>query len=412
MQQLKRVGWQIGQPLLPIHLFAQEDSLLAHLNFYIKNSGIPFYGLGNLKWDDTLLTQGVVSMSKCTLIFPTGEVVDVPDNGKIASFDLNTSGLNSVSLYLHLLKDATEQEVYGDTLDEEEKITYSINQLLLSPEAHIFSAKTGIKLAEFEKNVENRWSLSEKYIPPLFTIIPHPFLTAHLSSIRTILESFQKELELESATGRLFEQRTLETKICLIEVAKIKQFFLNLDRLIITHPFYLYEQLSQFLNTLAFLYVDHAEFAVIPYQHEKLALLFAKQIELLLKYLKPKSEQLAFIKFERKPNCYISEKLPQELHEATEVFFIVQNVDPKTKFATEGLKLASYSRLFNIHRFALSGVLLLRLESAPFNNNFSKSAYVYKLEKDAEWEHALKEGRLAFSIQGEAPEVQSYLYWR
>ena len=77
----------------------------------------------------------------------------------------------------------------------------------------------------------------------------------------------------------------------------------------------------------------------------------------------------------------------------------------------DGLKLASYSRLFNIHRFALSGILLLRLESAPFNNNFSKSAYVYKIEKDAELDHALKEGKLAFTIQGE-PELQAYLYWR
>ena len=412
MQQLKRVGWQIGQPLLPIHLFAQENSLLAHFNFYIKNSGIPFYGIGNLKWDDTLLTQGVVSISRGTVFFPSGELIDIPENGKIPSFDLNTTGLNHVSLYLHLLKETSEQEVYGDTHEEEEKIIYAIHQLQLSPETHTFSATTSIKLAEFEKNIENRWSLSEKFIPPLFTILGHPFLTPHLSSIRTILESFQKELELEAATGRLFEQRTLETKLCLVEVAKMRQFLLNMERLIITHPFYLYEQLSKFLNTLAFLYVDHAEFTVIPYQHEKLALLFGKQIDLLVKYLKPKSEQLAFIPFEKKQNCFVSERLPRELHEATEVFFVVQGVDAKARLTMDGLKLAAYSRLFNIHRFALSGILLLRLESAPFNNNFSKSAFIYKLEKDAEWESALKEGKLAFSLQNDQVELQSYLYWR
>ena len=283
MQQLKRVGWQIGQPLLPIHLFAQEESLLTHLNFYIKNQGIPFYGIGNLKWDDNLLTQGVVSISKCTIIFPSGELVDVPENGKIGSFDLNTAKMNYVSLYLHLLKDVAEQEVFGESTEEEEKVVYSIYQLVLSTETHIFSAKSSLKLAEFEKDVENRWKLSEKFIPPLFTITTHPFLAAHLSSIRTILESFQKELALESSTGKLFEQRTLETKMCLIEVAKMRQFFLNMDRLIITHPYYLYEQLCHFLSTLAFMYVDQgADLSVFPYQHDRLALLFAKQIELML----------------------------------------------------------------------------------------------------------------------------------
>lgn len=412
MQQLKRVGWQIGQPLLPIHLLAQEESILAHLHFFIKYQGIPFYGIGNLKWDDTLLTQGVVSISKCSVLFPTGEFVDVPDNGKIGSFDLNRVGANEVVLYLHLLKDLTEQEVYGESIEEEEKIVYAIYQLVLSTEAHMFSAKVSLKLAEFEKDVENRWRLSERYIPPLFTITTHPFLTAHLSTIRTILESFQKELELETSTGRLFEQRTLETKMCLVEVAKMRQFFLNMDRQVIVHPYYLYEQLCQFLNSLAFLYIDQGELSVIPYQHEKLALLFAKLVELLIKYLKPKSEQLASIQFEKKQNCFVSERLPQELYEASEVFFIVQLIDPKSKFLIEGLKVASYSRLFNIHRFALSGIMMLRLESAPFNNNFSKSAYVYKVERDAEWEHALKEGKLAFTVQSDVPDLQAFLYWR
>lgn len=192
----------------------------------------------------------------------------------------------------------------------------------------------------------------------------------------------------------------------------MRQFLLNMDRLIITHPYYLYEQTCQFLSALAFLYVDQGDFSLIPYQHERLALLFAKQLELLIKYLKPKSEQLASIQFEKKQNCYISERLPQDLYEASEIFFIVQLVDPKIKFLVDGLKLASYSRLFNIHRFALTGILLLRLESAPFNNNFSRSAYIYKLEKDAEWEHALKEGKLAFTLQDDRPELQAFLYWR
>lgn len=412
MQQLKRVGWQLGQPLLPIHLVAQEESLLANLNFFIQILGIPYVGIGNLKWDEKLLSQGVVSISKLTVIFPTGELVDVPDNGSVNSFDLNLSGLNQVTLYLHLLKDSSQQDIFAESMDEEDKITYAINILALTNEHHLYAGKVSLKLAEFEKDVENRWKLSEHYSPPLFMICNHPFLTSKLSAIRTIIESFQKELELESKTGKLFEQRTLNTKMCLLEVASFRQFLLNMDRNIITHPYYLYEQLTRFLNTLALMFLDLGDFSVVPYQHEKLSPLFSKLIDQLIQYLKPKNEKLDSLQFERKQNCYVSERLPQGLYESGEIYFVAQFIDPKVKSAIEGLKLAAYSRLFNVHRFALTGIVLLRLESAPFNNNFSRQAQVFKIEKDSEWEHALSEGKLAFSVEGENQEIQGFIYWR
>lgn len=74
--------------------------------------------------------------------------------------------------------------------------------------------------------------------------------------------------------------------------------------------------------------------------------------------------------------------------------------------------MAAYSRLFNVHRFALNGIVLLRLESAPFNNNFSRHAQVYKIQKDSEWEHALSEGKVAFSVDNDHNEIQGFIYWR
>ena len=412
MQQLKRVSWQLGQPLLPMHLVAQEESLLSNLNFYIQTLGIPYYGIGNLKWDDKLLTQGIVSISKLTVIFPTGDLVDVPENGTINSFDLNICGLNQVSLYLHLLRDTSQQEFFGDSQDEEEKIAYSINNLVITNENHLYAGKVSFKLAEFEKDVENRWKLSENYAPPLYTISSHPFFTSKLSTVRAIVEGFQKDLELESKSGKLFEQRTLNTKLCLLEVATFRQFLLNMDRNIITHPYYLYEKLSRLLNALALMYLDLGDFNVYPYQHDKISALLSKLIEQLILYLKPKGERLSSIQFEKKENCYVSEKIPQGLVESSEIYFVAQYVDPKIKTPIEGLKLAAYSRLFNVHRFALTGIVFLRLESAPFNNNFSRHAQVYKLEKDSEWEQALSEGKLAFTVNGNLSDIQGFVYWR
>ncbi len=411
MQQLKRIGWHIGQPLLPIHFVAQEDFLLSHLNFYTQHQAVPFYGVGQLKWDDTLLFQGVVSIHKLTLVFPSGEIVDIPENGKISVFDLNKTEKNHVPLYIHLLKDPAEQEAYLDT-QKEDKVLFHINQLILLSEGHHFSTKTSLKLAEFEKDVENRWRLNENYSPPLLTVNDNPFLIAKLFRLKTIIEGFQKELEQESSTGKVFEQRTIETKLCLVEVAKLRRLMLNIERNIMTHPFFLYEEISRFLDALAFVYVNNPDLNIIPYQHEKLSLLFSKLIDLLVQYLKPKSERLSYLKFDKKEDAYVSERLPQELSEVNELYFIIQPVDFKAKLSLEGLKLASYSRLANVCRFALTGIQLLRLESAPFNNNFSKFAAIYKIEKDLEWDYALSEAKLAFAFHNLDENVQAFLYWR
>ncbi len=390
---------------------AQEDSLLSHLSFYVKSQGLPLYGIGQLKWDDTLLLQGVVSIAKLTVVFPSGEVVDVPENGKISVFDLNKTEKNRVPLYLHLLKDSSDYEMLFDQ-SEEEKIVYLMNQLVLSNESHLLSTKTSLKLAEFEKDIENRWMVSENYAPPLFTICDHPFLQTKLFRLRTVIEGFQKELEQESGSGKLFEQRTLEAKLCLVELSQLRRCLLNVERNIITHPYFLYEQLSEFLDTLAFIHVANPDLSVIPYQHEKLALLFSKLIDLLVQYIKPKSERLSSLSFERRDNCYVSDKLPRDIYDTSEIYLIIQPVDLKVKIVIEGLKVASYSRLSNIVRFALSGLSLLRLESAPFNNNFSKFAAIYKIERDLEWDYALSEERVACVVQDEGKELQAFLYWR
>ncbi len=187
---------------------------------------------------------------------------------------------------------------------------------------------------------------------------------------------------------------------------------MNMDRNIITHPYYLYEKLTHFLNALALMFLDLPDFNVIPYQHDKLSPLFSKLVELLIQYLKPKNEKLSSIKFEKKQNCYVSERMPQDLYETSEIYLVAQYSDPKIKAPIEGLRMAAHSRLFNVHRFALTGVVLLRLESAPFNNNFSRHAHVYKIQKDSEWDHALAEGKVAFSVDNDFHEVQGFIYWR
>ncbi|HUD02158.1 MAG TPA: type VI secretion system baseplate subunit TssK [Rhabdochlamydiaceae bacterium] len=411
MQQLKRVSWQIGQPLLPRHLVSQEDSLLAHTSLYFKHIGLPFYGIGCLKWDDTLMSQGIISMTKLTVIFPSGLLIDVPANGTINSLDLNKMGKTELAVYLHLLSTTNEEEEYLDSGTEYDKIVYVVNQLELSVESNAHSVKSVMKLAEFEKDLENRWSLRPDYIPPLLTVYETPFLLKPMIELKTRLEQFQSSLELESTTGHSFEGHTLETKLCLLEIAKMRRLIINLEQQVAAHPYFLYQAFSEYLDAVAILYNDKTNFKMLPYQHEKLGPLFVKLME-ALKVDDMGDHNISRLQFEKRDHCYVSEKLPQELQDAREVYLILQKVESLGNPNIEGVKLAAYSRLMNTIIFGVQGISLIRLERVPFNHNFSKRANIYTVERDLEWGHALKEGRLAFNYKDDVKDLQAFLYWR
>ena len=411
MQQLKRVSWQIGQPLLPRHLVSQEDSLLAHSSLYFKFVGLPFYGLGCLKWDDTLLTQGIVSISKLTVIFPSGLLADVPGNATINSLDLNKIGKTKIAVYLHLISSTNEQEEYLDSGSEYDKIVFAVNQLELSSESNSHNVRAVIKLAEFEKDLENRWSLCEEFIPPLLTIHESPFLTKILIELKTRLEQFKNALELESTTGQSFEGHTLETKLCLVEIAKMRRLMVNTDQHVYSHPFFLYNAFCEYLDTISIMYNDKTNFKLLPYQHEKLGPLLIKLME-SLKVDDVGDQNISRLQFEKRDHCYVSEKMPRELQDAREVYLILQKVELLGNPNIEGVKLAAYSRLMNTIIFGVQGIALIRLERAPFNHSFSKRANIYTVERDIEWQHAITEGRLAFNFKDDVKDLQAFLYWR
>ena len=73
--KLARVYWKMGQTLLPEHLLAQEDSLLANTVLRFRAQGLPSYGLGKLLVNETLLGEGIFSIQEMTLVMASGLLI-------------------------------------------------------------------------------------------------------------------------------------------------------------------------------------------------------------------------------------------------------------------------------------------------------------------------------------------------
>src|SRR5882672_9565215 len=101
-EQIARIDWKMGQTLLPEHFFAQEEALIADTATRFGLIGVPFYGIGRLRWNDSLLAEGIVSLMGLTAVLPTGEILQIPGNAQAQSFNLSVAGTTHVTVYLHL----------------------------------------------------------------------------------------------------------------------------------------------------------------------------------------------------------------------------------------------------------------------------------------------------------------------
>lgn len=407
---LARVNWRMGQTLLPMHFEAQELALLANITQRMRLMGLPFYGVGRLKWNDSLLAEGILSLVHLSLILQTGELVEVPENAKVNSFNLNMTGNTKEQIFLHYLGDGPLTEEDGD--DSEEGVIRKICQLEMSSEQSHSDALQTIKLAEFEKNPEGQWSLLESYIPPLLQVGTSPFLMEKMDYLNQLLELFHYKLMQEIAASYLSGENLFNAKQCLQGIYRLQRFLANLKNQVHYHPYYLYEALKTFYTELCLYQNSTPQNITNPYQHDQLAQCIQEITDPLMDQIQLIKSKSPYHPFKKKDGLFVIEKLPKEVSRAQEVYFLVQKPRVSDRISMDGVKLASLARIPVVHQLALQGIPYEKIDSPPFQHPFGAEVDFYIIIEGEEWDHALKESAVAFYDQTGFEEVNAYVYWR
>ncbi len=409
--KLARVKWTMGQTLLPDHLIAQEDSILADSIKRQRLIGLPFYGIASLKFNDNLLSEGVLSVTKLTVIMRSGLLIDVPENAVVTPFNLNLSGKSSLSIYLHvLLTDYSDDDVSEDIDIDTEGVSRLYYKLVLSSEQSIPDVRERIKLVELEKNPEGLWSISKNYIPPLIQIGTNPFLKTELEQLDQTLELFQYNLTLDAASY-LSGESLYSVKQCIKSVMHTKRLIANLKSQLHLHPYFLYEKLKVLYTDICFYRNINPENIFEPYDHDDLYRTFDLVLSPLFKQMQLVEKKQPYLAFEFKEGLY-QVKLPEEIREASQVYFLVQKASVSQQVSLENLKLASASRIVYVHRMALKGIPIKKVERLPFQHSFGPEIEFYRIIEGEEWDYALNDRSIAFYRQESMDDMEFYIYWR
>lgn len=406
--KLARVQWKMGQTLLPEHFIAQEDSLLADVSLRYRIRGLPSYGVAALKWNPTLIAEGVLSVSAMTAVMPSGLLIDVPGNASISPLNLNVPGKPQIAAYLHVLEGGGDGAAPGG-FDMDASVPRVTHTLTLSCDPTCPGAIESLKLAELRKGPDGLWGPSDKYVPPLLQVGTSPFLMAELDELAPALDVFQYKLAMDSASY-LSGAALYLLRGSLRSVYRMQRLIANLKGQVHLHPYLVYEELKDFYIEVCFYRGAAPRDAAAPYQHDNLASCFKKVLEPLREQMQLAEVQSPYQPFMLRDGIQRIE-LPGDVQQAREVYFLIQKREMQRSVSLGELKLASPSRLSMVHKLALEGIPLRKTDRPAIAHSFGPEVEFYQLAQGVEWDHAVREDAVAFYHRPDYDGLEFYLYW-
>jgi type VI secretion system protein ImpJ len=405
--ELARVRWQVGQTLRPEHFEAQEGALLEESALRFRLRGLPAYGIAAFRWNESLLREGVVSIMSATLVMPSGHLVEVPNNAVATSLNVNMSGQNEVNVYLHLMQAPVEDG--DDELHGAGALPRVVRQLALSCDQSVPGALSTLKLAELKRAPEGGWQPSPSYLPPLLLVGASPFLQKELEELLPALEAFQYKVMMDS-TSYLSGSSLAMVKQCMKSVYRIRRLVANVKSQVHLHPYHLYEALKDFYVEVCFYRDSAPQHADEVYNHTQLATCFRHVLGPLVEQMRTAQKHTPYAPFVLRDGLYRLD-LPAAVQRAREIYFLIQKSQVQRAVGLHEFKLASPSRLIMTHRLSLPGIPLEKADRPMLAHFFGPEVEFYCVQRGEEWEHALRDGAVAFYGRPELADLEFYLYW-
>jgi len=400
----------MGQPLLPDHLVALEDSILADLRMRFRIQGLPCYGVAELTLNAALLGEGVLSIEALSLITNEGLLLRVPGNARVEPFNLSKAGTTLVPVYLHLLKISEREEEDGQPLIERcGEVAYRYQNVRLSTEQALSGAVFTIKLLEAVKSPEGLWTLSKETIPPVLQLGASPFFLKVLGTLTDAMELFRSNLTMDSSSY-LSGDSLYSVKQCLRSVLKTQRILANLSQGIQLHPYYLYEEVQSLYADVCFYRNVSPEGVTLPYDHDHPVKL-KEAMERLISQMQLVRNKPSYVPFKCLDNCYRAD-MPEDIRKAVGVYVLVQKRRLTDQIPMEHIKVAGALRLPFVHKMAIQGITLKRVERPSFHHTFGNEVEFYQICESGEWDYALNEKAVAFLRTPALDGADYYLYWR
>lgn len=405
-----RVRWRIGQPLLPEHFYAQEQSLREEVALRWGAAPAPGYGFARLQWDPVQLKRGVIELKHITVFFETGDVLDTEANAELPEpFDLGALGRSRVRIFLHL-QSSSKVVVPERGEPQEEGIERIVQTCRLDSQPARQGGLPAIELGQFELvDATNEWRLKPDSLPPMVSVGNDAFQAHQFDRIERVVGNLRQIIQHHKDRSVLSGDTRVAATLVRRGLHQLEAAWQHLRRgLVPPHPLQLFQMLQGVYFDLCVL-ADQAPVMCL-YHHDDLGTSFQALWDALSRVSAVDERALPHVPFV-KGGGFQECALPAHVKKATRAFWLVKKASVADVLNLKGVKLAAKSRLDEVYRSALRGVPFERVHNPPFSREFSSNVEFFALSGGAEWDRAVGEGNLAFYDSGELAKLESYLYY-
>jgi len=207
MRQLQPVVWSKGVFLSPQHLQAQDRYFEENLRFLSDALAFRNWGLSSLQIDSMGLSEGQLTVSQATGVFPDGLMLDVPgSDAPPRSRTLEEcfpAGSNRCSFYLAIPQDRpgginiglqrggistrfySELQMLRDenSTGIEKPVSLARKNLQILAEGENLEGSVLLPLAQIERTEAGSYRLDAKYVPPMLNAKGNELLTGILRGL-------------------------------------------------------------------------------------------------------------------------------------------------------------------------------------------------------------------------------------
>ncbi len=401
-----RVDWRNGQALLPVHLRALEEGLLAEAQARLEALPLPRWGVAKIGWDEEALLDGRLRLTSLLLVLEDGRLLDIPGNARVDELDLRGVDGGRAKIYLDIENKLVREERQASEDGLPVSVPYGFLKVQLSLEPG------GLQILEAanERAWGSRWELSRRYWPPLAKLCA-PFSAWLREEVLQLTEDLHRDLLREVDQHYLAGESIQAARACLNALHKYRALLLDGLELGI-HPYDMFRAFRDLYIDVATYRGQSADREGYPvYEHRNPRQSYGVVREKLRALVKAQVPQVAYATFERRAGrleCVV----PEEAARASQSYLLVRKSRAADKFELSELKVSSLGRLEHVRRFARPGVPLRVLERVPFHHPFTPEVIFVELRPGEEWDYVLRERRLSFYEPEALRGAEVYLYWR
>ncbi|AJC48372.1 type VI secretion system baseplate subunit TssK [Allofrancisella guangzhouensis] len=405
---MQQINWHLGQAVLPEHFtLSQRFSNERNIHLCQVNSATDFYGLAELKIDESLFDKNIFRIVSLLYITLTSECIHYQHSNFPKALELNLNTIDSTIAEIVVQVDKKPLVEY--IKDGNTKIQTKLPNISVSVNPEKIDELSSFKVLTLNKLADGKWIIGE-FLPPI--------LTTKVYNFNLVVEKLSNLLQITLSY-------LLNEKIANSAMSAVKLMLLNN----VTHSC---SQLQYYIWQLAYskyspVFIFHAaqniyscllqyqEIAQIDYtlvyKHEKPLESFQRLITATLeKILHTKAIEYKI--FKPIENLLSTGVIEFEALNRKKHYLVVRKPTQEYSYSLSAIKLTSPNRIEHVNKYAMVGLKLSKLNFNPLPmSSVDKYCDIYEILPSREWDYILSEQVISLLNNKDVSDLKFVYYY-